>query len=318
MQDPGQLDGSEEQHEPIPPQDLMSFLADFRAGLATPAGKTEPAGKTGRASPTPPAGSPAADHATAVQTESQDLTDTYQYSDYEDADPAPSGRSFDDIPWTTPAATTGVATWETAPPSGDWRPDRTRRAPPPVWIILSGALMAVALLAGGLFALRSGPSLSGLSPAKILQKSTAAALKARTVHGVADNSQGNDSTRVVMDMSPSGGVETMSFDGMTAKAIGIGNSLYFRADAGSMSQLFGIGDAEASRLANQWLVMPPDDTDIQQMAQQLQTPVLVKNLLTLSAPITRIASSRHGEVALQGKVPDNGSIRDLGQETPQP
>lgn len=175
-----------------------------------------------------------------------------------------------------------------------------------VWAAAAG-VVALALIAAvvAVLVVPSGPSLNGLSGASVMQKTLAAATKAGSAHVVASQVQDGQVVTGTIDFSSSGGTETLTTGSHTMTVLYAGGSLYMRADAGLLAQNLGVSGSVADLYADQWITLPTDDPALQQMAGELQTSVVVSDLLTLAGTITRGGTHGPGQVAVQGKLAAN-------------
>jgi hypothetical protein len=175
-------------------------------------------------------------------------------------------------------------------------------------------VVIAALIAGARVVLTrsSGPSLSGLTAAQILDKSLTAARKAGTVH-VADAEGDTKSTRQgSFDLSPNGGTETVTVDGGTAQVIEVGGQLYFQADATYWSSHFDLPKSVTDQLGGKWVNVPTNSDAMKQAAAVLKMPTIVDQLLALSGVISKGPAPAKDEVALTGTVPFNDFNKDSG------
>lgn len=192
------------------------------------------------------------------------------------------------------------------------RPPSRRVAIPVVFVV---AVAVLVLMAGtvALVGRSSKPSLTSMVPAKILSLTLKAARTSGSVHVAGKSSQDGSTDISSIDMSAAGGTESDSSHGHTASLAAVDGTLYFQADAGYLTQDLGVPVAYASQLADEWLAIPADaDLDLQQADDQLHTPVLIDNLLSLSDPIAKASAPAPGEVAITGKVPSNVYTNDAG------
>jgi hypothetical protein len=171
-------------------------------------------------------------------------------------------------------------------------------------------VVAVLIAAVAIFVVPSGQSLRSLSGAQIMRKSLAAASKAGTGHMEFSTADDGNGITGSIDFSPSGGIETANYGTDTITVVYVGGSLYMRADAGLLAQVLNMSGAEAAQYGGQWISLPLDTADLQQMSGQLQTSVLISDLLTLAGPITktRVTKARNqgpGQVALEGRLANN-------------
>jgi hypothetical protein len=209
------------------------------------------------------------------------------------APPAPEGTF-----WAPPHAN-GAS--PIAPPG--YPPAGKRR--PPMWVIGSvAAAVAVAAGLGAVLVLKSSPSLNGLTADQVMAKTIAAAHKAGSFHAEATQSQGGDLSHLSIDVGPSSGSVVESSGGHTGTIRVVGGQVYLKGDEPALSQM-GFSDSLATEYADQWLTVPSDSPDIQQLVQSLDANQVIDRFLHLSGPLSRISSSRGGGVAIQGTVPDN-------------
>ncbi|HWE56950.1 MAG TPA: hypothetical protein VG435_15675, partial [Acidimicrobiales bacterium] len=150
----------------------------------------------------------------------------------------------------------------------------------------------------------SGPSLNGLTPAQIMAKSLTAATRASTFDGSLEFDQSGETTSATVYSSPSGGREVATFGPQSVTFLSLGASLYMQADAGWLTTALDASPASATRADNQWVSVPTDNTDLQQVAQQLRSTTVISDLLTMSGSITAQPASA-GQIVLQGTVSDN-------------
>jgi hypothetical protein len=172
-----------------------------------------------------------------------------------------------------------------------------------------GAVAAtVALIAGtGAVVMSKSPAtLNGLTADQVMQKMVDAAHQAGTAHVEVTGGQGGMSVNGYMDISTRGGTMSLSVTGASGKlqAVAIGDSLYINGSADLLG-LMGLPDRIASHYSDQWVVVPTTDPDVRQMAEQLQTNVVVDDLLHLSGPLNRLAGTQGSKVGMTGSVPDN-------------
>ena len=138
-----------------------------------------------------------------------------------------------------------------------------------------------------------------------MQKSLEAATKAGSGHAVASTTDDGQNITASIDFSPSGGIETATYGTETMTVVYVGGSLYIRADSSFLAQTLNVSSAVASQYGDRWISLPTDDQGLQQIAGELQTAVVVSDLLTLSGPITKAGSHPGDQVAVQGKLANN-------------
>jgi hypothetical protein len=166
--------------------------------------------------------------------------------------------------------------------------------------------------AAAVFLRSSGPSLAGVAPDRVLADTLAAARKAQTVHGDATEVQDGEILHLTFDISAVGGVETMTDSGHSVKLIAVGGSLYLQGDQSGLSNLMGLPDSVASQYAGEWISLPADSGNLQQAAQELTTPIVVGDLLSLSGPISATTPAARHEVSIQGSIPNNAFNQGSG------
>ena len=238
--------------------------------------------------------------------------------------PLPAGAedwappSNDGTYWTLPLAN-GTSPY----PGGAYHAPPKRR--PPIWII-GAVAAAVAVIAGvgAMFVLKSSPSLNGLSADQVMAKMVAAAHKAGTFHVEVTDSQAGSVVHVSMDVGTSGGNFESSIGGHTATVRVVGGGVYLKADETALIG-FGFTSTQAQQYAGQWLAVPTNNPDIQQMMQSTDANKIIDQFLHLSGPLTRLSSGQGG-VTIQGTVPDNdfnqgsgaGDTANLGVSNKEP
>jgi hypothetical protein len=147
-------------------------------------------------------------------------------------------------------------------------------------------------------------TVADLPPAQILQKSLSAASQAATAHlSQSTRDQGHPETDSA-EISPQGGTIDSVVAGRRGSLVSVDGTMYMKADSWILGQ-FGLPSSIASRYGGTWLSMPTTLDGIKQAAEELQTPFLVGDLLSLAGPITKVGSSRPGVVTLRGSIPAN-------------
>lgn len=277
-------------------QDLMGFLSDFRAAAATENAARRDATLSPRRARVPAVqAKPELNWAPPVDAEWTPPSDSPEWTAPSDPDP------FGAVPtWPPPGSP------YPPPQQHPYQPSAQRRRPP-IWAI-GAVVAALALLIGGgaFFVLKPSASLGGLTADQVMQKMLAAAHHARTAHVEIAQSQGGATVRGVMDISPGGGTMSLTATGASGdlQAVAIGDSLYINGSSDLLG-LMGFQDSIASQYADQWVSVPTDSPDVRQLAEELQTNVVVDDLLHLSGPLTRLPGTHGSLVALTGKVPEN-------------
>lgn len=204
-----------------------------------------------------------------------------------------------DARWSPPSG------YDVLPFYGAGAPVGPRRRSP---LLVVGVIVVALALVGGVAAVflrSSGPSLSGVAPDRVLGDTLVAARKAQTVHGEATEVQDGEVLHITFDISATGGSETMTASSESVKLIAVGRSLYIDGDQGALRDLMGLPDSLASQYAGQWISVPADSGDLQQAAQELRTPIVVGDLLSLSGPISATTPAARHEVSIQGSIPNN-------------
>jgi hypothetical protein len=182
-------------------------------------------------------------------------------------------------------------------------PSRRRRSA--VLVIAIVAMTGLISAAVAIFVVRSGPTLSGLDGAQIMRKSLDAASKAGSAHAVAEVTNGGETVTATIDFSSSGGIEATSYGNQTMTILYVDGSLYMRASSGLLAQMLHVSADRVSQYGGRWIVLPTDNQDLQQLAGQLQTPIIVSDLLTLSGPIATSGIHHSGQIAVQGRLANN-------------
>lgn len=286
----------------------MGFLSDFRSAVAAESTSRQEVGSKPRKSYVQP----------AVREPEPEPEPNWPESNWS-APTEPEwvrSRGFPD--WSPP---TGTGPTYAAP---DWSPPTTayppsagfpvatsyqrsaRRGRPAGWVI--GAIVAAAalVLGGAMFILTSSPSLNGLTADQVMQKMVTAARHARTAHVEISQNLGGANLYGVMDISNAGGLMSLTATGANGKleGIAIGDSLYIKGSSDLLS-LMGFPDSIGSQYADQWISVPTDSPGVRQMAEELQSNVVIDDLLHLSGPLSRTNSAQGSKVTLTGKVPAN-------------
>lgn len=277
--------------------DLLGFLSDFRAATSPPVREDK------------------------IMAEPQSVADRSVAEEFDYDLSLPSTAAFDGpveqfeynhLPPPAPPAPLGhypllptaPGTFEPAWSEHFSAPPRTSPLPM-IGAIVGAAALTIAGLVGYQRLNSHGPSLAGLAPAAILQKTVTAALNKGTVHLSSSISQGTDTLNGSTDMSQSGGVGTFSDKYGTSQILSSGGTLFVRADAKELESVFDFEHGLASQYAQRWMSLPTNNAALSQAAESLQTPILVNELLNLGGSITEATSPAPGEIALVGAVPNN-------------
>lgn len=234
-------------------------------------------------------------------------------------------------PWGPPTQAAPAQAW---PPSPPWTP--TGGWPPPSWsppfpaplsppghqvqyppassprrgrVWLAAIAAAVIVIAAGIVGVvvtSSRASLASLTPAQVMQKSLSAATSAGSGHaeGTFRDPDGQLTTAGV-DFSNAGGIETATLDGQTMTVLYFDGSLYMQANASLLSQTLNLSPTLATEYGGQWISLPIDNENLRQMAGELQTSVVVNDLLALGGSLTKSTDPPAGGVALEGILADN-------------
>jgi hypothetical protein len=171
--------------------------------------------------------------------------------------------------------------------------------------VAAGAVAALTISAALAFGRSDGPSSGALTGSQLLQRSLEAAGKAGTVHVTAAEDRGGEVVKAAIDLSPSGGTETVSFADQSVEVISVGASVFLRADSAFLSAALGASGAVASEYSGRWISMPAGTQEPTQTAQQLETPTVINDLLRLVGPISKGTGPARGQVTLVGTVANN-------------
>jgi len=179
--------------------------------------------------------------------------------------------------------------------------------------VISAVIAVVVLLGAGGAAVRaftvstpSGPSLSGKSPAQILQMTLAAASTADALHFTEIQSDlGQRSTSTVY-IGPNGANIATSDTGvnLAINLVLVNSKVYLKAGGVFWSVL--LGSNVNKRLLAHWIVVPPSNAEVSKVKSGLDLHSLVSSLIALRSPIsdTSSGSGSAATVTLRGTLPD--------------
>ena len=176
------------------------------------------------------------------------------------------------------------------------------------------AAVAVVLVAAAVLLPRSssGPSLKGKSPAVILQTTLSAATKAQTFHIAGQDVLSSETQVLQGDVSPSGGSLALTVGSDTFDVKVVGQTEYFKANAGYYRDAEGASPAVAARLGGQWVSSPVSgNSDFGQTGQMLETQTIIADFLSLTGTISEVSSTKD-TVTLTGTVPSNALTQNSG------
>ena len=288
--------------------DLLGFLSDFRTAQAPAPEPVHPS----RAAWTRPASA-------AAEAEQEELYYAETEGSADPGEPAPSEPHETQQPpayeipvWPPPPPAGGPASWP--PPAPGLAPPYPFPAPAPApdrrgpsWAVVAAVIAAVVVVAVGVGAYRlrtSRPNLDAVPAAQILQKSLAAVSRAATAHLTQYTSDLGKAETDSIDITPGGGTIDSTIGTFHASAVSVDGTMYMKADSWVLSK-FGFPTNLAVHYGGQWLSMSATLNGIKQAAAELQTPVVVSDLLSLSGPLTRVGPVTNGRVTIQGAIPAN-------------
>lgn len=218
-----------------------------------------------------------------------------------------------------PPAPAPAAVWpptaQGAPPP-PVQPAPRRRRPSTLTIAIVALVEAIIAVLAVAFLPSQTPWVDRAGGQQILQQSLAAATRAGTAHVQMSNTGAGPDVTGSIDFSPSGGVETATMGTQTMTVEYIGGSLYMRGDPGLLMATLKLPAAAAARFGGRWLSLPIDNQYMRQMAGQMQTSVVVSDLLSLAGPVAKASISRPGRVTLEGRLADNRYNRGSGAGDP--
>jgi hypothetical protein len=168
-----------------------------------------------------------------------------------------------------------------------------------VLVLIAGAGFAYAMTAG------SKTTIGDAAPRQAAVLTTAAVRQAGSAHVVTSLRVRGRTATYVNDVSAHSGREVISYHGARVTVLEVGKTVYVRANALALTNLFQSSSGEAQQLADKWLSFPSTGKDYKRISETLTLGSLLQQVMPTRVASTSGTSIKNGQtvVGLRGKLP---------------
>jgi hypothetical protein len=149
------------------------------------------------------------------------------------------------------------------------------------------------------------PNVAGSTATVLLKQLSQNATQAGWVHVSIQTVGAQSMSTYKEDVGPTSGQQDITVNGNHARVILVDNMAYVKADAPMLADYFGVPAAKVSRIANQWIAVPPSDPEYQTVTNGVTMASILDQTLP-AGPVTETGGGKFEgvrQVTIQGALP---------------